>query len=100
MFESVISRDGGAPWGTTGLTSATWLEVPVRLVLLNSLIATQPGITFEALLRPVGKSYSGDPFAHVVVWQGKNYLEDGHHRAVKAMLRGRVALLARVLEIA
>lgn len=99
MFKDVISRAKGAPWGTTGLTSETWLLVPLERVDINTLIATQDGIYFEPLIRHTLPSYSGDLYPHVVVWKNKNYLEDGHHRAVIALLSGETWIMARVLEM-
>lgn len=100
MFASIISRDGGCPWGETGMTSAKWLDVPTELVTIRDLVATQPGILLHALSEdyeapPIG----GDPLPHVVAWRGRSYLEDGHHRVVRAALRGASEVEARVLEI-
>lgn len=99
MFKDVISRAKGAPWGTTGLTTETWQAVPVEWVDITTLIATQDGIYFEPLIRHTLPSYSGDMYPHVVVWKGRNYLEDGHHRAMIALLSGEKHILARVLEV-
>lgn len=99
MFRSVISRDGGCPWGSSGLSSATWRDVPAVDVKIADLVATQPGVLFEALAAdaaPVG----GDPLPHVIEWRGERYLEDGHHRVVRAALRGAESVLARLLLVA
>lgn len=94
MFAWVISRENGEPWPPLGLTSASWLRRPVRLFNIDELVATQPGVLFEALMRE-GTPYGGDPLPHVVVWQGINYLEDGHHRVVRALLAGERTIEAR-----
>ena len=39
----------------------------------------------------------GDLFPHVVNWDGKFYLEDGVHRALRAALQQRTTIHARVL---
>ena len=77
MFAGVISRDHGCPWGTSGQTT---------------------GVLFHALIddcEPVG----GDPVPHVIDFDGRLYLEDGHHRVVRAALAGRSTIEARVLPI-
>jgi len=94
MFAGVTCRNAGDPWPAHGMTSALWLEQPVAEFTLSNLQATQPGVLFSALIRdepPVG----GDSYPHVVIWQGVQYLEDGHHRAVRAMLAGEETILAR-----
>lgn len=97
VFLRVISRKNGCPWGTSGKTSATWLDVPVVSVPVNTLIATQDGIFFQPLIGPVDVPVGGDVYPHVIVWGGENYLEDGHHRVVRAMLTGLETIEARVL---
>lgn len=97
MFKSIISRDNDCPWGTSGQTSATWLNVPVEVIQISDLVATQPGVLLRALRddapEPVGK----DPFPHVILYDGIHYLEDGHHRVVRARLAGRHSIEARLL---
>lgn len=94
MFKRVISRDKGCPWGTTGLSTQTWLHVPLNWVKMSDLIATQPGIMFDGILHPQKQV---DPHPHVVVWDDEFYLEDGHHRVVRQMIQGVELLHARVL---
>jgi hypothetical protein len=61
------------------------------------LTATQPGIYFHGLTNtsPIG----GDPHPHVINWAGHLYLEDGHHRVLRAALNGEATITARVLTI-
>lgn len=96
MFKAVISRDHGEPWGKTGMTSKKWLGVGVDYVEIDELIATQPGLLLNTLIRP-GPPASGDPYPHVISWRGDLYLEDGHHRVTLAALSGESHVLARVL---
>jgi len=98
MFASVISRDGGAPWPACGMTSALWLERPINDFAIRQLIATQPGVMFEPLINPQ-PSYSGDPYPHVVIWRGGRYLEDGHHRVIRAALAGQTLVKARYIRL-
>lgn len=73
MFKAVISRDGGEPWGPTGMTSAKWLGVPLQMVRIGDLIATQPGLLIEALAGPTSP-VGGDAFPHVIRWRDGLYL--------------------------
>jgi Arc/MetJ family transcription regulator len=67
-------------------------------VRLADLITTKSTLDLASLLAEDSTFY-GDLFAHVVYWQGAYYLEDGLHRAVRAALRGRASLHARVLNL-
>lgn len=81
------------PWEPLGMTTERWrLEVPVRLVNIDRLIPTQ--------LR-LGPSDvpADDAFPHVVVWEGRCYVSDGHNRIAHAIESGADFILARVLEI-
>lgn len=98
MFAAVISRDHGEPWGPTGMTSALWLTIPARPVLIAELVATQPGLYLHPLIEPA-TPVGGDPYPHVIDWRGRLYLEDGHHRTVKARLDGATTIDARVLRV-
>lgn len=98
MFKDIISRDAGEPWPSQGMTSKKWLSVEPREVQISDLIATQDGIYFRGL-HPDTIPVGGDPIPHVIHWQNKFYLEDGHHRVVRAALRGEKVVLARVLSI-
>lgn len=87
------------PWPTCGMTSALWLEKPVREFSMQELVVTQPGVYFAALFGDPPTPVGGDPLPHVVIYQGTCYLEDGHHRLVRALISGRKTLEARYLEI-
>lgn len=79
------------------MTSRKWLDVPIRKVRIADLIAMQDGIYFAPLMTDDVTPVGGDRYPHVVEWRGQLYLEDGHHRATKAMLRHQATILARVL---
>jgi hypothetical protein len=100
LLAGVISRDQGEPWGPTGMTTAKWRDVPVVDVVIAELIATQPGVLFSSLSDAAPGPVGGDPFPHVIAWRGGLYLEDGHHRVVRAALRGETTVRARMLEVA
>lgn len=87
----------GRPYPDHGLTTPKqWAEVPPRQVRLTDLVTTKRTLDLDALLAEDSTFY-GDLFAHVVEWQGRLYLEDGLHRAVRAALQQRPVLHARVL---
>lgn len=72
--------------------------MPPRPVRLDQLVTTKSQLDLATLLAEDSTFY-GDLFAHVVQWKGDLYLEDGLHRAVRAALRQRTVLHARVLEL-
>jgi hypothetical protein len=85
------------PYPVTGLTSERWIaEVPLFNMLFDELILTQDGVYFEKLF------YIGpmqDPYPHVVFYQGKFFLEDGHSRVCRAALQGADYMLMRVYTV-
>jgi ParB-like chromosome segregation protein Spo0J len=99
VFKDIISRDNGCPWGTSGQTSATWLNVPVVELPISELVATQPGLLLHALSDKAPQPVGGDIFPHVILWNGTYYLEDGHHRTVRARLSGQTTVKARLLNL-
>jgi hypothetical protein len=99
VFKDIISRDNGCPWGTSGLTSATWRNVPVVELPIEELVATQPGILLHAISDNHRSSVGGDPYPHVIHWKGTYYLEDGHHRTVKARMNGQKTIHVRLLKL-
>lgn len=98
MFAGIVSREKGTPWPDTGMTSQKWLSIPVRAVQARTLIATQDGVYLKPLLEPE-TPVGGDEYPHVIVYKQKYYLEDGHHRVIKAMIEGRPLIFARVLHV-
>jgi Arc/MetJ family transcription regulator len=87
----------GRPYPDHGLATARdWADVPPRMVRLEELVTTKRNLDLTTLLSDESTFY-GDLFAHVVQWEGKLYLEDGLHRALRAALQQRPALHARVL---
>lgn len=95
MFAGI---DCARDWPPAGMTSARWLAVPVRRIPLEQLTVTQEGIYLRPLIAPT-TPVGGDPLPHAVLWNGRLLLEDGHHRAVRAAIRGDRALDVRVLEV-
>jgi Arc/MetJ family transcription regulator len=89
----------GRPYPDHGFASSSqWARIPPRQVRLAELITTKSTLDLASLLAEDSTFY-GDLFAHVVYWRSGYYLEDGLHRAVRAALRGRGTLHARVLNL-
>lgn len=87
------------PWEPTGHTTTTWANIPTRAVPLDGLHLTQNQVSVPGLIHHAhgGPSWCGDPHPHVIHWQGRYWVNDGHHRALVAWLRGDQYLEARVL---
>lgn len=79
---------------TVGMTTARWMTVPIVEVPVADLVPVQDHLTLSALLHG---GDSRDPFPHVVSHGGRMYLEDGHHRYARAVLRAVPTLFARLL---
>lgn len=86
------------PYPDHGLTIKQWAAIPPSQVRLDQIVTTVRYLALDRLLSEDSTFY-GDLFPHAVRWQGVIYLEDGLHRAVRAALRGRVVLHARVYDL-
>jgi Arc/MetJ family transcription regulator len=95
IFKAV--RDG-APYPDHHTTLKKWAEIPPRPIRLADLITTKRELALDKLLAEDSTFY-GDLFPHAVRWRGVVYLEDGLHRAVRAALRNRTVLHARVFDM-
>jgi hypothetical protein len=95
MIKGMYPRDSsGVPWGVTGLTTDLWIAtVPVHWVAISDIVVMQEHLSLLALIEPPATK---DPFAHIVEWQGIKYLEDGHHRLARAIVRGDREIQARI----
>ena len=62
------------------------------------MVTTTTVLALDRLLSEDSTFY-GDLFPHAVRWKGITYLEDGLHRAVRAALRNRTVLHARVYDM-
>ena len=91
-------RDG-KPYPEHGLSMKQWSQIPPRPVRLDQLITTKRELALDRLLAEDSTFY-GDLFPHVVEWEGKLYLEDGVHRALRAALQQRTSIHARVYVMA
>ena len=88
----------GRPYPEHNTSQRAWSVLAPRAVRLDELITTKSQLDLSTLLSEDSTFY-GDLFAHVVEWHGELYLEDGLHRAVRAALRQRTVVHARILEL-
>ena len=86
------------PYPQHGYTQGQWGQLPPTQVRLDQLVTTKRELDLEVLMTE-DSTFFGDLFAHVVEWRGDLYLEDGLHRAVRAALRQRTVVHARILEL-
>ena len=95
----IFKRVGeGRPYPDHATSQRAWSVVPPRAVRLDQLITTKSQLDLATLLSEDSTFY-GDLFAHVVEWKGDLFLEDGLHRAVRAALRQRTVVHARILDL-
>jgi Arc/MetJ family transcription regulator len=90
-------RDG-KPYPDHGLSHREWSRIPPRQIRLDELVTTTTVLALDRLLSEDSTFY-GDLFPHAVKWNGVMYLEDGLHRAVRAALRNRTVLHARLYDM-
>ena len=86
------------PYPDHGFTQREWARVAPQQVRLDQLVTTKSALNLDALLEEDSTFY-GDLFAHVVLWHGELYLEDGLHRALRSALQQRQTVHARVLDL-
>jgi Arc/MetJ family transcription regulator len=88
----------GKPYPEHGLSYRDWAQIPPQQIRLDELVTTTTVLALDRLLSEDSTFY-GDLFPHAVRWQGITYLEDGLQRAVRAALRNRIVLHARVFDM-
>lgn len=88
----------GKPYPEHGLSYRDWSQIPPQQIRLDELVTTTTVLALDRLLSEDSTFY-GDLFPHAVKWRGTTYLEDGLHRAVRAALRNRTVLHARVFDM-
>ncbi|CKP31311.1 type II toxin-antitoxin system VapB family antitoxin [Mycobacterium tuberculosis] len=86
------------PYPEHGLSYRDWSQIPPQQIRLDELVTTTTVLALDRLLSEDSTFY-GDLFPHAVKWRGTTYLEDGLHRAVRAALRNRTVLHARVFDM-
>jgi Arc/MetJ family transcription regulator len=88
----------GKPYPDHGLSYRDWSQIPPCQIRLDEMVTTTTVLALDRLLSEDSTFY-GDLFPHAVKWKGTVYLEDGLHRAVRAALRNRTVLHARLLDL-
>jgi len=86
------------PYPDHGYVPKQWAAIAPQQVRLDELVTTKRTLDLEALLEEDSTFY-GDLFAHVVLFEGELYLEDGLHRALRSALQQRETMHARILEL-
>ena len=95
----IFKRVGdGRPYPDHGLSQRDWAAIAPQPLRLVDLVTTKRTLDLDALLDEDSTFY-GDLFPHAVRWKGVIYLESGLHRAVRAALRNRTVLHARVFDM-
>jgi hypothetical protein len=81
------------------MTTAKWREIEPQMVSLTGLQFSQEHLTIEGLFKAVRgeASHCGDPYPHLVWFEGQTWVSDGHHRVVAAMILGQETIEARLL---
>lgn len=86
------------PYPEHGYVQRQWAAIAPQQIRLDQLVTTKRILDLEQLLEDDSTFY-GDLFAHVVLWNGELYLEDGLHRALRSALQQRQTVHARVLDL-
>lgn len=82
------------PYEPLGMCTEKWMEITPELVEIDSLIPSQTHLVEHEL--PKGHSFCGDPIVHVVSFNNKLYISDGHHRINESKIAGEKKILARI----
>jgi hypothetical protein len=85
------------PYEPLNMCTAKWRTIEPEDVLIASLVPSQGQLSRGPL--PAGHSHCGDPVIHVVRFQEKSFISDGHHRVNEAKMRGENKIKARVLTV-
>lgn len=97
MFKAISN---GRPYPDhTWMSTDKWAQIVPKYVQISDLIATQDGVYLHALMPEYKRSYSGDWAPHAVKWQGQLYLEDGHSRVIRTLLKGQDRVIIRILDL-
>ena len=88
----------GRPYPEHGFSMKDWAQIPPQQVPLANLITTTTVVDVARLLSD-DPTLPGDLFPHAVRWCGELFLEEGLHRALRAVLPQRTTLNVRVLDL-
>jgi hypothetical protein len=90
-FPGIVER----PYDQDDLVDTDWSAVAAEFVEFRNLWLTQTRLSVAAMLGQ--SSYSTDAFPRAVHFAGQMFLEDGHHRIVRAALQGWNGTNVRVI---
>ena len=88
----------GRPYPEHGFSVKNWAQIPPQQVPLANLITTTTVVDVARLLSD-DPTLPGDLFPHAVRWCGELFLEEGLHRALRAVLHQRTTLNVRILDL-
>ncbi len=76
-------------------------DLPETTFTIADLHAGQPGVEESVVKKYIesGKLKSDNGEAVVIRWKGKNYLQDGHHRAVASVLTGQPTMKGKLIDL-
>lgn len=88
------------PYEPIGMTTDLWAQQPLTVVNIVDLIWTQDDVSLLSVIDALlGKpNYAGSDVPLVVRYEGKLWLEDGHHRIAAAVIRGETQTMVRILD--
>lgn len=94
-FEPLYDDDGER------MSTARWVTKPLKEFRIDNLVAGQYEMGANQLQFAVQHSADrypfGDPHPLVVVYQGTEYLLDGHHRTIAERIAGKEMITARYI---
>src|SRR4051812_29709604 len=83
------------PFEPLGMCTKRWRQIEPVPVDIDLLIPSQSHLVYDGLGEDY--SHSGDPFVHIVCYNGQMLISDGHHRVNSAKKNGQKKIFARVL---
>jgi hypothetical protein len=82
-------------WAVDGVV--TWSDIEPEPLAFAELWLTQDRLTVTAMMGLA--TYSTDSAPRVVFHRGRYLLEDGHHRVIRAALRGATSMPMRIFRV-
>jgi hypothetical protein len=84
-----------------GMTTAIWKLIPPTEIDIDLICPSQGYVSIQ-ILRDIREgrykeAYGGDEYPHIVLQNDVYWLEDGHHRYIYDLIRGKKYIQVRVL---
>jgi len=73
----------------------SWMNCSIELIRFNELYLTQDCLVIAQLFQTSKRNPTDDDYVHVVMWTYKLFLYNGHHRVIKATLKGDITIWGR-----